>query len=316
MGDRRWSTRFRPVMGKAITLLANVLSGSLLDELFAEKCVEEHHYDQLVDALERESKAETARKLYRILRCKPKPSFATFCDVLLKINGGAGCDLYMCLNDPHFQKSALRKASFRTKLPSSRKRGGRCSKSLRQGIRRRSTTVTVLDRDDVSPSDETVSDETVFVDVTKELKDWYLLHQDSFVEALKGYLQEALLKRVRIKHQFPPTVIKRNNELKVAEKVKISIMLPNIDRRRFEQEEKDFIQYIARIMKIRKCDIELCVEDGSCMVTITVPGGAFINLMHHLGDCGILSVLHKIDAGVLISFGTFPWAPIGLCKIF
>ena len=48
MGDRLWSTRFRPVMGKAITLLANVLSGSLLDELFAEKCVEEHHYDELV----------------------------------------------------------------------------------------------------------------------------------------------------------------------------------------------------------------------------------------------------------------------------
>ena len=162
----------------------------------------------------------------------------------------------------------------------------------------------------ISPSDD---EETVFVDVAEDLKELYEGRCDRFRTALRNYLREALPRRVRIVESFPPadTLTELQNTLKVAEKVKISILFPNIDRKRFKQKENDFVTYIARLMKVRKCDIELYVEDGSCIITMTVPGGGFINLMDHLGDCGILSVLYKIDAGALISFETFPWAPIG-----
>ena len=134
MGDSLWSSRFQPVMSKAITLLANLLGGILLDELFAKKLI---HYSELIDARRRESDEEVARKLYIVLRRKPEPSFTVFCNVLLKISGG-GRDLYDCL---------------------------------------RSTSSS-------SPNDEEV---TVFVDVTKELKERYELHEDSFITALEDF---------------------------------------------------------------------------------------------------------------------------------
>ena len=285
-----------------------------------------------LDAQKRQCDEEWARKLFRFLRRKPKPSFATFLDALLKVGGGA--DLYECLSGSS-KKFPRRKPSSRTKLLSSRKRGRRCSKRKRQGIIRSHVAATLLVRDDLgsrlartpsqlltrqtplSRSCETTvvhhdEEVTVFVDVTKELEKRYELHEDSFVTALKDYLRKAIPQRVRIVKHFPPTVRERNAlRLEVAKFVQISILFPNIDRERFKQEEKDFVRYITRIMKIPESELELCIEDGSCIVTMTVPGHGFINMMRHLGDCGMLSVLFKIDAQALISFGTLPRAPIG-----
>ena len=95
MGDRLWSTRFRPVMGLAIPLLANLLGGRLLDELFAKTLIEEHHYHELLEA--RESEERKARRLYTILSREPEPSFTDFCAVLRSLSGGAGRDLIRLL---------------------------------------------------------------------------------------------------------------------------------------------------------------------------------------------------------------------------
>ena len=421
MGDRLWSTRFRPVLGTAIPLLANLLGGSLLEELVAEHIIEEHHYDELSDSPISHSNIATARKLYIVLRRKPKPSFANFCGVLLKLRGGAGQDLYhlltvtprrsqqlvrttlswrsqqlvrkrglttwhkKCLNH-HFPKRERLKtlANNRNKLKQGEKllfkptrrsqQLGRTTLSWRsqQLVRKRGPTTwhkkclnhhfpkrerlktlannrnklkqgekllfkptrrsqqlgrtmpsrrsqqlvrtAPSSRSGASSSDDKV---TVFVDVTKGLEERYKLHEDSFVTALKGYLKEAIPQRVRIVKHFPPTLRERNTlRLEVAKFVQISILFPNINRQRFKQEENDFVEYITRIMNISKSDLELCIKDGSCIVNMTVPGAAFIDLMRHLGDCGILSVVCRIDAGALISFGALPWATIGKRQVF
>ena len=275
MGDQLWTTRFRPVMRQAISLLANLLGGGLLDELFAKQLIEDHHYYELLDARNRESESDRARRLHRFLSGKREPSFTVFCDVLLKVGGAAGQDLHECLNGtPSHQLDQTKPSS--------------CS-------------------GDTSSDDE----ETVFVDVAEELKDLYERHRDRFETALKNYLRDVIPKRVTIVESFPPIMRELQNTVEVAKLVKISILFPNLDRQRFKQEEKRFVEYITRIMNIPKSDLELCVKDGSCIITMTVPGEAFINIMCHLGDCGILSVVCEMDAGALISFGTLPWAPIG-----
>ena len=124
---------------------------------------------------------------------------------------------------------------------------------------------------------------------------------------------------MRIVKHFPPTLREQNtHRLEVAKIIQIKIFFPNIDRERFKQEEKDFVQYITRIMDIPETDLQLCIKNGSCILTMTVPGAAFIHIgvRESLDDCGVLGVLHKIDAEALISFGTLPWATIGKCKFF
>ena len=90
MGDPLWSDRFQPVFSEAIPLLASLLGRELIDRLLAKQLITGSQHDDLVAALERQPKAETARELYRILRHKPTPSFTTFFDVLLEVGGEAG----------------------------------------------------------------------------------------------------------------------------------------------------------------------------------------------------------------------------------
>ena len=88
MGDPLWSDRFQPVLAKAIPLLTHLLRRELIKRLLAKQLIDLNDYDHFVDALKRKPWAETsARELYQILRQKPEPSFATFCDVLLKVGG-------------------------------------------------------------------------------------------------------------------------------------------------------------------------------------------------------------------------------------
>ena len=96
MYDPLWSDRFQPVFSEAIPLLASLLGRELIDRLLAKQLISEH--DHLVAALERQPQAETARELYQILRRKPTPSFATFCNVILEVGGEAGHHLHHLLS--------------------------------------------------------------------------------------------------------------------------------------------------------------------------------------------------------------------------
>ena len=328
MVDRRWSTHFRPALPKAIPLLANLLSGNLLDELCSKGCIDLPHYNIL---RKQTADEETARDLFAILSRKPKPSFTVFCNALLTINGGAGDDLYYCIVD---QGKDVVETSSLLAYPRQERHGG---------LRPQSLTSAIYPHRPLSPIDSSGSiyglthsksssklgnpfldvlqtascvshnlprnDKClcVHVDVTEDLIPWYLRHRYEVEAALKKYLNEAIPKTVKVSELYPREI----RGLKIGKVIKMRFMFPNIDRQRFLQQEEVFVDYVTSIMNIKRDDIELVVKDGSCIVTVNVPGAAFINLMKHLGYCGILSVVLKIDAAASVSFGTFPFALIG-----
>ena len=279
MGDPLWSDRFQSVFDKAIPLLANLLGGDLLDKLLSEKCIEEYHYKDIFEARKRESDEERARSLYIILRRYPKPSFTTFCDVLLNPSGGAGQDLFHLLmtssKQPfvvHVRRGRVRKRKRKRKRPMVRS-DDLCPTSqqlLQAKPSSRSGDTTVVQ------SDEEV---TVFVDVNEKLEKRYTLYEGSFLTALKKYLQEAIPhRRVRIVNYFLSEVIERKPiRLEIAKSVKISIRLPKfINRQQFKRREKEFVDYITGIMDIQESDLELWVKTGSCIITMVVPGALLL----------------------------------------
>ena len=107
MGDPLWSDRFQPVLSEAIPLLASLLGRELIDRLLAKQLISDSQHDLLVAALELQPKAETAGDLYQILRHKPEPSFATFCDVL-EVGGEAGHHLHHLLSGTSSSEASLK----------------------------------------------------------------------------------------------------------------------------------------------------------------------------------------------------------------
>ena len=102
MGDSRWIERLNPVQDKAVTHLAGLLVGDLLDKLLARGLLTESQYNNYVfHVLRRESEENAARHLLRILRRCPAPSFDQFCKILLEIEGGLF--LHQCLTDERAQ---------------------------------------------------------------------------------------------------------------------------------------------------------------------------------------------------------------------
>ena len=102
MADPKWEDIVRRVWPDAVTLLANLVGGRLLDCLFSNQLLTHDQYDELEGPCKRATAEKVARELLQILKKKPCPSFCTFRRIVdTEIEGGSDlCQLLESRDTP------------------------------------------------------------------------------------------------------------------------------------------------------------------------------------------------------------------------
>eukprot|EP00118_Oscarella_pearsei_P013455 m.107543 g.107543 ORF g.107543 m.107543 type:complete len:501 (+) comp37303_c0_seq7:28-1530(+) len=286
-----WTWRLHPVLNRAVTGLSRLLGGELVNKLLEGGCIGGAQYDEIIRLHSRKQDRHAARRIFQIVKSKAEPSFSKFCEILLHVEGGV--NLYNLLNPSDIKKEY--------------------GISRRQKSPRRDSTPTTASLGVKSDEDK----KFVIIEVLESLEDDYKYQKSGIRIALKKYLRDISKKFELDDEIFQPELkkVKRPGQsfFAVGDSVKIRIIFPSSSCSHFEARHRQRITtHLAAIMTIKESEVEICVTEGSCKVTLTISGKAFIKFLSYIGRGGSLHFLYTVESPALIAFEDFPAVSIDM----
>ena len=289
MADPRWEEHLTPVLDKAIRLLADLVQGSLLDEIRAKRIIEQDQYDDLLLLKETKKNVDVARAAFQILFRKAAPSFQDFCSVLGG-TGGSGVALHKLLsrNTPPTQCKAIDQSAA------------------------------TVDQSQIDPNGSALplsshESKIIFIEVVKNLEDKYKRHKTEIKAAILTYLNDVYSgAMVSLDEIFSPQ-LSRMQSVAIDNQVKIRILFPKSDCVCFELNRRKITLYLCRLMQVKESDLEIDVVIGSITLTVHLPGEGFLNMLVflHRNDEPFQFLL-DVDESARIGFGNFAYVSVSL----
>ena len=273
---RLWEKQLKPKFCVAVAYTAELIKDRvILDKLFEEDVLSSSQYE----AMRSSPPQDAARTLLLALKIGTK--FDTFLALLPKVEGAK--ELHNEL-----------------------------TKDLEQASRRDSDSDSDSDSDHDGAEGRTI----LTVSVLKKYKRVYKRHRHSFRSLIKKAFLKVYHKRAKVDETYPKKLYRSDaapSGIAIGEMVVFRIVFPNLRNRQvFEPHRQRIVRELSAVMRIPEDQVEIVVSDGSCILSVTVPGDGFICFVAALDAQSNIDFLCTVDDNVIIRID----GPHGLFEIF
>ena len=329
MADPKWKKRLIPVLPKAVSALARIITGNLMDELFSKEVLTSSIYDEMIKRIDSDDvdESKSARTLFQFLRRCASPSFDDFCSTLTKIEGGdtllkllaSSCGhnteekLGSC-GEPQSVIATSTEGARRIFRPKKSKRGRKSTyclhkRHVREGVSRYARLKRLYR---VGTSREVIrtgaaSVNRVFVHVHKAFKEEFQPYRSSVERFIRDVTEARVkfrfLKRLPVRMSGKPRrrqkVRKGERRIEIPLQCVLRIYLPNTNKKGFLKEKKRLLRAIPSLLGHKKIEI----HPGSCDVYLTLRGIDLLRFVSDLQNSRVLIAFIQLDTDTEIQFG-------------
>ena len=274
-----WKKQLKPNFDVAVSYTAELIKdGVILDKLLAEDVLTSSQYETMRSF----SPKKAARSLLLALKIGTK--FDTFLAILPEVEGAK---------------------ELHSKLTESQA----CSRSDSD-----SDPDSESDSDSDSDHNEGESQTILTVSVLKKYKSVYKRHRHSFRSTIKKAFFRVYRKRVKLEETYTKKLYRSDSAhsgIAITDTVVFRIVFPSLrNRQEFEPHRERIVRDLAGVMNIPENQIEIFASNGSCILSITVPGNGFICFVAALDAPSNLDFLCTVDDKVIVNidelFESFP----------